>query len=98
MTSASLCPHRPSCSTPDQTSSTPTPEFLFAKGAGPLFDIGPYYITTLVHIFGPVATVAAVGSRGRATRTVQVGERLGTEFAVEVPTTFPASLNSRVEG
>jgi predicted dehydrogenase len=64
----------------------PNPEFLFAKGAGPLFDIGPYYITTLVHIFGPVATVAAVGSRGRATRTVQVGERLGTEFAVEVPT------------
>jgi predicted dehydrogenase len=64
----------------------PNPEFLFAKGAGPLFDIGPYYITTLVHIFGPVATVAAVGSRDRATRTVQVGDRLGTEFPVDVPT------------
>ena len=32
----------------------PNPEFLFAKGAGPLFDMGPYYLTTLVHIFGSV--------------------------------------------
>jgi predicted dehydrogenase len=64
----------------------PNPEFLFAKGAGPLFDIGPYYITTLVHIFGPVETVAAVGSKARATRTVLVGDRQGTEFPVEVPT------------
>jgi predicted dehydrogenase len=64
----------------------PNPEFLFAKGGGPLFDMGPYYITTLVHIFGPVATVAAVGSKARPTRTVQVGNRLGTEFPVEVPT------------
>jgi predicted dehydrogenase len=64
----------------------PNPEFLFAKGAGPLFDIGPYYLTTLVHIFGPFAMVAAVGSKGRATRTVQVGDRMGMEFPVDVPT------------
>ncbi len=32
----------------------PSPEFLFAKGAGPLFDMGPYYLTTLVHVFGSV--------------------------------------------
>ena len=55
----------------------PNPEFLFAKGAGPLFDMGPYYLTTLVHVFGSLTTVAAVGSRGRATRTVRVGERAG---------------------
>ena len=64
----------------------PNPEFLFSRGAGPLFDIGPYYLTTLVHIFGPFAMVAAVGSKGRATRTVQVGDRKGTAFPVEVPT------------
>jgi predicted dehydrogenase len=64
----------------------PNPEFLFAKGAGPLFDMGPYYLTALVQIFGPVATVAAVGSTAHATRTVQVGDRLGTSFPVEVPT------------
>ena len=64
----------------------PNPEFLFAKGAGPVFDMGPYYLTTLVHIFGSVAMVAAVGSKSRATRQVKVGDRIGTEFTVEVPT------------
>ena len=64
----------------------PDPEFLFAPGAGPLFDIGPYYLTTLVHIFGAVDSVAAVGSKSRATRTIQVGDRAGTVFPVEVPT------------
>ena len=64
----------------------PSPEFLFAKGAGPLFDMGPYYLTTLIHVFGPVESVAAVGSKSRATRIVQTGDRVGTEFAVEVPT------------
>jgi predicted dehydrogenase len=64
----------------------PEPEFLFAKGAGPLFDFGPYYLTTLVHIFGAFSTVAAVGSRAHTTRRVQVGARKGTSFPVEVPT------------
>jgi predicted dehydrogenase len=64
----------------------PDPEFLFAAGAGPLFDIGPYYLTALAHIFGPFASVAAVGSRSRATRRIQVGDRAGTEFAVVAPT------------
>jgi predicted dehydrogenase len=64
----------------------PNPEFFFARGAGPLFDMGPYYLTTLVHVFGSVAMVAAVGSQGRAARTVLVGDRLNTEFPVEVPT------------
>ncbi len=64
----------------------PSPEFLFAKGAGPLYDVGPYYLTALVHVFGPFAHVAAVGSKGHETRTIQVGERAGTVFPVEVPT------------
>jgi predicted dehydrogenase len=64
----------------------PSPEFLFAKGAGPLFDMGPYYLTTLIQIFGSVELVAAVGSKSKATRTVQTGDRAGTVFDVEVPT------------
>ncbi len=64
----------------------PNPEFLFARGAGPVFDVGPYFVTALVHLFGPVARVSAVGSRGRATRSIQVGNRAGTEFPVDVPT------------
>ena len=68
----------------------PNPEFLFARGAGPLIDMGPYYVTALVHLFGPVARVAAVGLRGRETRVIQVGERAGAEFPVEVPTLVQA--------
>jgi predicted dehydrogenase len=64
----------------------PSPEFLFAKGAGPLFDMGPYYLTTLIHVFGAVQSVAAVGSRGRETRVIQAGDRIGTVFDVEVLT------------
>lgn len=64
----------------------PNPEFLFAKGAGPLYDIGPYYLTALVQVFGSVRSVAAVGSRGRAHRTVKAGDRAGATFEVEVPT------------
>jgi predicted dehydrogenase len=64
----------------------PNPQFLFSPGAGPLFDIGPYYLTTLIHLFGSVASVAAVGSRARATRTIQTGDRAGTTFDVQVPT------------
>ncbi|MBB2976618.1 putative dehydrogenase [Microbacterium endophyticum] len=64
----------------------PNPEFLFARGAGPLFDMGPYYVSALVNVFGPVASVAAVASRGRDVRSIQVGERAGTVFPVEVNT------------
>ena len=64
----------------------PSPSFLFSKGAGPLFDVGPYYLTALVQLFGSVQSVAAVGSQGRATRTIQAGDRAGTAFDVSVPT------------
>lgn len=64
----------------------PNPEFFFLAGAGPLLDMGPYYITALVNLFGPVSRVSAVGTRGRRTRRVQVGPRAGAEFPVEVPT------------
>lgn len=64
----------------------PSPEFLFARGGGPVLDIGPYYVSTLVNVLGPIARVAAVGAKSRATRVIQVGERAGGEFPVEVPT------------
>jgi predicted dehydrogenase len=68
----------------------PDPEFLFAKGAGPLFDLGPYYLSVLATIFGPATRVAAVGGRARDTREIGSGPRAGTEFSVEVPTYMSA--------
>ena len=71
---------------PGPESWHPNPDFLFQEGAGPLFDIGPYYLTALVQIFGPVARVSASASRARETRVIASGPRAGEEFAVTVPT------------
>lgn len=71
---------------PGPESWHPNPDFLFQEGAGPLFDIGPYYLTALVQIFGPVARVSASASKARETRIIGSGPRAGEEFAVTVPT------------
>jgi predicted dehydrogenase len=65
----------------------PNPAFLYAVGGGPLLDMGPYYVSTLIHVFGPVAAVAALGLKGSETRAVQVGPLAGEEFPVEIPST-----------
>jgi predicted dehydrogenase len=64
----------------------PNPAFLFQDGAGPLFDIGPYYLTTLVQTFGSIRRVAAFGSKSKETRVIGSGPKAGQEFAVTVPT------------
>jgi predicted dehydrogenase len=71
---------------PGPESWHPNPDFLFQEGAGPLFDIGPYYLTALVQLFGPVARVSAFASKARESRVIGSGPRAGEEFAVTVPT------------
>lgn len=70
----------------------PDPEFLFQRGAGPVFDIGPYYLSWLATIFGPAERVAAVSHRSRDTRVIASGPKAGTEFPVEVPTHYSALI------
>jgi len=64
----------------------PDPEFFFAPGAGPLFDMGPYYLTALVHLLGPVARVTAIARATHATRTIGSGAKKGTQIGVKTPT------------
>ncbi|MGG7466380.1 MULTISPECIES: Gfo/Idh/MocA family protein [unclassified Plantibacter] len=71
---------------PGPESWHPNPDFLFQEGAGPLFDIGPYYLTALVQLFGPVARVTALASTASPTRTIGSGPRAGESFDVTVPT------------
>jgi predicted dehydrogenase len=78
---------------PGPESWHPGPEFLFATGAGPLFDMGPYYVTTLVHAFGSASKVQAVSSKSHDTRTIGSGPRAGTVFPVEVPTHHAALIS-----
>jgi predicted dehydrogenase len=71
---------------PGPESWHPSPEFLFQPGAGPLFDLGPYYFSALATVFGPASRVAAVGRQAVASRVIGSGPKAGTTFAVEVPT------------
>lgn len=66
----------------------PSPAFLFAQGAGPLLDMGPYYMSALISLLGPVARVGALGLKGQEERSIQVGPQAGTTFPVEVPSTI----------
>ena len=70
---------------PGPESWHPNPAFLYAAGAGPLFDVGPYYLTALVQVFGSVSSVAALGSKARARRVIGSGPKAGEEFDVAVP-------------
>ena len=66
----------------------PSPAFLFAQGAGPLLDMGPYYFSALVSLLGPVDRIAAVGTKAREEREIHTGPNAGTTFLVEVPSTI----------
>jgi hypothetical protein len=65
----------------------PNPDFYYAReGGGPMLDMGPYYITDLVNLLGPVAEVAAFGRIGRSPRKIRTGPRAGDEVPVECAT------------
>jgi predicted dehydrogenase len=70
----------------------PNPEFFYVDGAGPLFDMGPYYLTALIALLGSVTSVAASGRKARDTRVVGSGPKAGNTFPVEVPTHVTALL------
>jgi predicted dehydrogenase len=75
----------------------PNPGFFFRSGGGPVFDMGPYYLTTLVTLLGPVASVQALGQIGFAARTVTApaSALLGQTIKVETPTSLQALLQFR---
>ncbi|BAU31207.1 Gfo/Idh/MocA family protein [Microcella alkaliphila] len=73
----------------------PSPEFLYARGGGPLFDMGPYYLSALVHLLGPVSRVDARGTRARHERVIGLGPKAGTAFPVEVATGLSALYEFR---
>ncbi len=71
----------------------PNPTFFFQPGAGPMFDIGPYYLTALVNLLGPVKTVTAMAAKGFSHRLVTAeGPKKGKKIRVTTPTTINAVL------
>lgn len=61
----------------------PAPGFYYKNGGGPMFDMGPYYLTTLVSLLGPIKRVACFTTTGREERNI-----LGTMEKTEVPTHY----------
>ncbi|MEU1973034.1 Gfo/Idh/MocA family oxidoreductase [Microbacterium sp. NPDC019599] len=62
----------------------PNPDFYYKVGGGPLLDMGPYYVTALVQLLGPVVSVIGAGSRLRSERIIATGARAGEVVEVEV--------------
>ena len=64
----------------------PNPGFYYEVGGGPMLDMGPYYITALVNLLGPVTRVAGMVSTPRRLREITSEPRRGQMIEVEVPT------------
>ena len=70
----------------------PAPQFYYQPGGGPLFDMGPYYVTALVTLLGPVVRVSGAVGRSNRQRVVATGPRAGESLSVAVDTHITAIL------
>ena len=70
----------------------PDPEFLYKTGAGPLFDMGPYYLTTLVSLLGPAKVVSGMSSTTFKERTITSEKKYGQKISVETATHISGTI------
>jgi len=70
----------------------PNPAFFYQPGAGPLLDVGVYYLTHLVHHLGPVAQVSGTAHTTQTERPITIGPNAGKTLHVEVPTHIVTQL------
>ncbi|MEM9603271.1 MAG: Gfo/Idh/MocA family oxidoreductase [Pseudomonadota bacterium] len=64
----------------------PNPDFYYQQGGGPLLDLGPYYLSAMVFLLGPIAQVAGMTKRTFDRRQIENGPRDGEWMPVEVDT------------
>jgi predicted dehydrogenase len=70
----------------------PDVDFFYAPGGGPALDLGPYYVTALVAMLGPVARVSGFARASFPERAVLAGPRAGDRIPVHVPTHVTGAL------
>jgi predicted dehydrogenase len=70
----------------------PNPGFFYLPGAGPIMDMGPYYIANLINLLGPVARVGALTSSATPTRVIGSGDQMGQLVDVKTPSNIQALL------
>ena len=71
----------------------PDPEFYYKPGGGPMLDMGPYYLTALVNLLGPVRRVTGATGMSYKERTISSKPQAGQVIKVEVPTYVAGLLN-----
>ncbi len=77
---------------PGHESWHPDPAFYYDLGGGPMLDMGPYYITDLVNLLGPVARVSAMSSRLRSERVITSEPKKGQVMPVRIDTHVTGAL------
>ncbi|MBY5346954.1 Gfo/Idh/MocA family protein [Rhizobium leguminosarum] len=71
----------------------PDPSFYYQAGAGPVMDMGPYYLTMMVNLMGPIRRVQAVATSGQEERRITAeGPKQGTTFKIGTPTSVLSLL------
>ena len=64
----------------------PNPDFYYQTGGGPLLDLGPYYLTAMVFLLGPILKVSGMARKTFDKRMIENGNRYGEKIDVEVDT------------
>lgn len=77
---------------PGHESWHPDPEFYYKKGGGPMFDMGPYYLSSFITLLGPIKRVAGATKKTNAERTITSKPKNGTKIPVDVPTHVVGTL------
>jgi predicted dehydrogenase len=70
---------------PGHESWHPSPEFYYEIGGGPMFDMGPYYLTALLNLLGPVKRISGTASIAIPERTIESEPKRGTKVKVQTP-------------
>ena len=70
--------------------TNPSPYYL--QNGGPLYDMGPYYLSAIVSLLGPIESIASLDAKAFDTRHVYVGPNAGTDIDSEIPTHYSAIL------
>ncbi len=71
----------------------PSPEFYYEAGGGPMLDMGPYYITALINLIGPIRRVSGSTRITFPTRTITSQPKAGKTITVETPTHLAGTMD-----
>lgn len=73
----------------------PSPKAFYEKGGGPLYDMAGYYLSVLIHFFGPVAEVFSYSGKGFEARRIYSQPLAGETVKVDVPTHYTSVLKMK---